>query len=47
MKGYDEYAFGHNLRPEEPKQAFWITTPEHGITLHAPVLVSDRNAEGW
>lgn len=47
MKGYDEYAFGHNLRPEQPQQAFWLTTPEHGITVHAPVLVADRKAEGW
>lgn len=47
MKGYDEYAFGLNLRPEEAKQALWITTPEHGPTVHIPVLLQDRLAEGW
>ena len=47
MKGYDEYAFGKRLRPEPPQQAFWITSAEHGPTISAPVLVSDRKAEGW
>lgn len=47
MKGYDEYAFGMNLRPEPARQAFWVTSPEYGPTLHAPVFVQDREAEGW
>jgi predicted phosphodiesterase len=47
MKGYDEFAFGLNLRPEEPKQALWIETPEHGKSVTIPVFVSDRKAEGW
>jgi len=47
MKGYDEYAFGKRLRPEPAQQAFWITSPEHGPTISAPVLVQDRKAEGW
>lgn len=47
IKGYDEYAFGLNLRPEEAKQALWLATPEHGATMHMPVLLQDREAEGW
>jgi len=47
LKGYDEYAFGLNLRPEEPCQALWITTPERLITMTLPVFVQDRKAEGW
>lgn len=47
MKGYDEFAFGKRFRPEPPQQAFWITSAEHGPTISAPVLVSDRAAEGW
>lgn len=47
LKGYDEYAYGHNLKPEPAQQAFWITSPEYGPTLGAPVHVQDRKAEGW
>jgi len=47
MKGIDEFAFGHNFRPEPPTQAFWVTSPEHGPTIHAPVHVSKREDEGW
>lgn len=47
MKGLDEFAYGINVRPEIPQQAFWLQTPEHGITVHAPILVSDRKSEGW
>jgi hypothetical protein len=47
MKGYDEFAYGHNLPPEPARQAFWITSPEHGPTIAAPVHVQDRKAEGW
>ena len=46
-KGYDEYAFGLNLRPELAQQALWITTPERGKTMTMPVVVQDRAAEGW
>ena len=28
-------------------KAFWITTPDRGITISAPVHVMDREAEGW
>lgn len=47
LKGYDEYSAVSNFEPEAPQQAFWITTPEYGITFHAPIFVADRRAEGW
>lgn len=47
MKGYDEYAFGLNLRPEPARQALWLTTPERGKTLTMPIELQDRASEGW
>lgn len=47
MKGYDEYAFGLNLRPEAAGQMAWITTPEKGKTFALPIFLQDRAAEGW
>lgn len=47
MKGYDEYAFGLNLRPEEARQALWITTPERLKVMTMPVELQRRDAEGW
>lgn len=47
LKGYDEYAAGKKFRPERPQQGFWITSPEHGPTIAAPIFCSDREAEGW
>ena len=47
LKGYDEYASSRNFPPEPPQQAFWISTPEFGPSLHAPVRVSKRSEEGW
>lgn len=47
MKGYDEYAYVSNFEYEDPVQAFWITDPEHGPTIAAPVHVMDRASEGW
>ncbi len=47
MKGYDEYASGKHFRPERPQQGFWITSPEHGPTISAPIFCDDRQAEGW
>jgi len=47
MKGYDEFAYTSNFPYEEPQQAFWVTTPERGVTLSAPLHVMDREAEGW
>lgn len=39
LKGYDEYAAGKHLRPERPQQGFWVTSPEHGPTISAPIFV--------
>lgn len=47
LVGFDEYAKRHKFRPEPPKQAFWVTTPEHGPSFHLPILPMDRDAEGW
>lgn len=47
MKGYDEFAFGLNLRPENARQALWLTTPERGMTMAMPVELQDREKEGW
>lgn len=45
--GYSEYAYQQNLPPENPQADMWLNTPERGITIHAPVFVQDRQAEGW
>lgn len=47
LKGYDEYAFTQNFGFEEPTQALWLMTPEHGRTWTAPVYSGDREVEGW
>ena len=47
LKGYDEYAKGHNFGFEPPQQAFWVTTPEHGPGFHVPIRPADRAKEGW
>lgn len=47
VKGYDEYARGWHLTPEPPQQALMVVTPEHGVTQHVAIRVSDRDAEGW
>ncbi|CAB5217973.1 hypothetical protein UFOVP209_36 [uncultured Caudovirales phage] len=47
LKGYDEYAAVSNFRPERPQQAMWLVTPEHGISMSAPVIVGDRKKEKW
>lgn len=45
--GYNEWAYVNNLEPEPPQCALWLTTPERGPTVSAPVFVGDRKAEGW
>ncbi len=45
--GYSEWAKRKKFRPEKPKQAFWVTTPEHGPSFHLPILPMDRDAEKW
>jgi len=47
LKGYDEYAAGKHLRPEVPQQGLWVTTPERGPTVFAPIQPMDRSTEGW
>lgn len=45
--GYSEYAYQQNLPPEKPQADMWLNTPERGITIHCPVFLQDRKAEGW
>lgn len=47
LKGYDEFAAGLHFRPEPPQQGLWVTTPERGPTVFAPIQPMDRKAEGW
>lgn len=47
MKGLDEYAFISNFGHEQPQQAMAIITPEHGITIQAPIFCQNRKKEGW
>lgn len=47
MKGIDEFAYGHNFRPEPAAQMLWLTTPERGKTLTMPIQLQDRKREGW
>lgn len=39
--GYNQYAADNNFGFEDPKQAMWITHPQHHITFHVPVLVDE------
>jgi len=45
LKGYDEYAYSNNFGFEPPRQAMWITHPEHGITFSIPVYVDKQKKE--
>lgn len=47
LKGLDEYAYLGNYGYEPAQQAFFVVNPEHGVTIHAPIHVLDREAEGW
>lgn len=51
VKGYDEYAYANSFPFEPPRQALWITHPQHGITFSAPVNVErnpvSRKAQPW
>tara|TARA_R110000868_G_scaffold223284_2_gene475140 strand:- start:155 stop:1390 length:1236 start_codon:yes stop_codon:yes gene_type:complete len=42
LKGYDEYAYANNFGYEPPRQALWLTHPEHGITFSIPIYVDSR-----
>jgi len=46
-KGLDEYAWISNFGYEPPQQALAIVTPEHNITVQAPVFCQDRKKEKW
>lgn len=46
LKGYDEYANQNNFPYEPPRQALWITHPQHGITFSAPVNVERKKIVG-
>lgn len=41
--GYNEYAWQNNFPFEIPRQALWITHPDHGITFSMPVNVGERD----
>jgi hypothetical protein len=47
LKGYDEFARFKGFGFEPPQQSWWLTTPEHGVSFAAPVLVQDRAREKW
>ena len=47
LKGWDEYALGHSFPFEEPGQAMFILTPEHGLTWPVQIFCQDRRIEGW
>lgn len=38
MCGYNEYAYVNNFQYEEPKQAYFICHPQHGVTYRMPIL---------
>ena len=45
LKGYDEYAYANNFGFEPPRQALWITHPEHGLTFSMPVYVERKQKQ--
>ncbi len=47
LKGWDEFSAIHNFPPERAQQAMFVVTPEHNVTFAAPVIVQDKEAEGW
>ena len=48
LKGYDEYALGHSFDFELPQQSLWVTTPERGKTISAPIYVmSQEERKYW
>lgn len=46
LKGYDEYARAWHFKPEPPQQALMVVTPEHGVSVTAPVYVRGKT-EKW
>jgi len=47
LKGFDSYARISGFSSEPAQQAWWLVTPEHGVTMQAPIFVADPKAEGW
>jgi len=47
LVGQQEYSFIGNFGFEQPQQACWLMTPEHGMTWTAPIFSQDRQVEGW
>lgn len=47
IKGLDEYAQDGKFGHEPPQQAFYVTTPENGVTFSGAILPCDRKEEGW
>ena len=45
--GVNAYSYINNFGYEPPAQAFGIITPQHGMTIEAPIFCADRKAEGW
>lgn len=43
LKGYDEYSFISNFDFEPPRQAFWLTDARKGMTITAPIHVTDKS----
>jgi hypothetical protein len=41
LKGYDEYAYVSNFPFSKPSQAYWITTPERGMSFPAQIFADD------
>jgi hypothetical protein len=41
--GYNEYSYSGNFSFEPPRQALWITHPDHGITFSLPVRVDKHS----
>lgn len=47
LKGWDEFALGHNFVYSEPSQGMFIVTAERGVTWPIEIFVKDRKKEGW
>lgn len=45
--GYNERGYQRSYTPQPAQCALWLTAPEHGVTVSAPVFVANRKAEGW
>jgi hypothetical protein len=45
LKGYDEYAYSNNFGFEPPRQALWLTHPDHGLTFSMPVYVDRKKKQ--